>query len=150
MFGSSLDGADPAFDKIYDPLRPDQGGTAVTSEDLANGTIDELADGSTCPGSDRRSQIACGVYVMGNLVGGTLAHEIGHSLGLAYPYGDNFHDNGDRPNRLMDAGGDRPFLERAVLGGQGPGVFCDDEYSYLRMVLPSPDPATTFTRPGCD
>jgi hypothetical protein len=148
-FGDSLDGADPAFDAIYDPLREDQGGTAVTSEDLAGG-IPELTNGTSCPGTDRTSQIACGVYVMGNLVGGTLAHEIGHSLGLAYPYEDNFHDNGDQPDRLMDAGGDRPFLERAVIGGQGPGVFCDDEYTYLRKVLPSSDPANNITRPTCD
>ena len=149
-FGTSLDGADPAFDAIFDPLRDDQGGAAVTSADLADGAIPELADGAACPGTDRRSQIACAVYVMGNLVGGTLAHEVGHSLGLAYPYEDNFHDNGDAPNRLMDAGGDRPFLERAVLQGQGPGVFCDAEYTYLRMVLPSGAPPNTAARPGCD
>jgi hypothetical protein len=49
----------------------------------------------------------------------------------------------------MDAGGDRPFLERAVLQGQGPGVFCDDEYTYLRQILPSGDPPNTVQRPGC-
>ncbi len=80
-FGASLDGADPTFDRIFDPLRPDRGGDAVTSEDLTT-PIAELADGAACPGGDRRTQVACGVYVMGNLVGGTLAHEIGHSLGL--------------------------------------------------------------------
>jgi hypothetical protein len=50
----------------------------------------------------------------------------------------------------MDAGGDRPFLERAELQGQGPGVFCDDEYTYLRQILPSSDPAYMIDRPGCD
>jgi hypothetical protein len=62
---------------------------------------------------------------------------------------DGFHDAGDGENRLMDSGGDRPFLERAELGGQGPGVFCDDEYTYLRMILPSSDPPPSVTRPSC-
>ena len=86
---------------------------------------------------------------MGNLVGGTLSHEIGHSLGLANPYADGFHDAGDAPNRLMDAGGDRPFLERAELLGQGPGVFCDDEYAYLRQIMPSNSPPDNSPRPSC-
>jgi hypothetical protein len=50
----------------------------------------------------------------------------------------------------MDAGGDRPFLERAVLEGQGPGVFCTDEYTYLRQVLPSTDPSNDIARPSCN
>jgi hypothetical protein len=89
------------------------------------------------------------VFVIGNLIGGTLSHEIGHSLGLANPYADGFHDAGDEPNRLMDAGGDRPFLERAELQGKGPGVFCDDEYTYLRQILPSKDPSNDVERPTC-
>ena len=87
--------------------------------------------------------------MLGNLIGGTLSHEIGHSLGLANPYADGFHNAGDAPNRLMDAGGDRPFLERAELQGQGPGVFCDDEYAYLRMIMPSTEPPNAVQRPGC-
>lgn len=146
----TTEGADDAFDQVFDPFRDDQGGTPITSSDLAGG-IPVLAsgDGDQCPGTDRETQIACATFVMGNLIGGTLAHEIGHSLGLANPYADGFHDSGDQPNRLMDAGGDRSFLERAELGGQGPGVFCDDEYSYLRMILPSSDAPPNVTRPGC-
>jgi hypothetical protein len=49
----------------------------------------------------------------------------------------------------MDAGGDRPFNERAQLQGQGPGVFCDDEYTYLRQVLPSTSPSNDIMRPTC-
>ena len=144
----STEGADPMFDTLFDPFREDRGGTAITSADLAGG-VPVLTRGDECPAKDRAGQVACAIFVMGNLVGGTLSHEIGHSLGLANPYQDGFHDAGDQPNRLMDAGGDRPFLERAELGGQGPGVFCDDEYSYLRMILPSSDPASTVARPGC-
>jgi hypothetical protein len=135
------------FDQIFDPFRADQDGQPVTASDLSGDL--PPADGSSCPASDRKGQIACAIYVMGNLVGGTLAHEIGHSLGLANPYMEGFHNAGDAPNRLMDAGGDRPFLERAVLQGQGPGVFCDDEYAYLRQILPSSDAPNGVTRPGC-
>jgi hypothetical protein len=148
-FAQSVPGADDNFDKLFDPFRPDQGGAPITSSDLAGGDIQALGDGSSCPATDRKSRIECAIFVMGNLIGGTLAHEIGHSLGLANPYADGFHDAGDQPNRLMDAGGDRPFLERAVLQGQGPAVFCDDEYTYLRQVLPSTEPPNMVSRPGC-
>ena len=147
-FAKSVPGADFVFDQTFDPFRPDRGGDPVTSADLGGG-IPVLTDGSSCPGGDRQTKIACAIYVLGNLIGGTLSHEIGHSLGLANPFMEGFHNAGDAPNRLMDSGGDRPFLERAVLQGQGPGVFCDDEYAYLRMVLPSSEPANNVERPGC-
>jgi hypothetical protein len=147
-FAKAVPGADATFDKIFDPFRPDQDGTPVTSADLAGG-IQALTTGDSCPGSDRTSRIECAVFVLGNLVGGTLGHEIGHSLGLANPYQDGFHDAGDAPARLMDSGGDRPFMERAALEGVPPAVFCDDEYDYLRQILPSKDPADTVARPSC-
>jgi hypothetical protein len=84
------------------------------------------------------------------MIGTTMTHEVGHSLGLANPMeAMAFHDQGDQPNRLMDAGGARTFYERSELMGEGPAVFCDGEYDYLRDILPSEAPATTFTRPGC-
>jgi hypothetical protein len=140
-------GADPVFDKIFDPFRPDRG-DVITSDDLSD-TLEPVTDGTGCPSTDRHRQIECAIYVMGNLVGGTTSHELGHSLGLANPYAEGFHNAGDAPNRLMDAGGDRPFLERAELDGFGPGVFCDDEYNYLRMILPSSDPPSSVSRPSC-
>jgi hypothetical protein len=148
QFGQPSPGADETFDRIFDAFRADRGGSPITSADLT-AAIPELADGASCPAGDRQTQIACGVFVMGNLIGGTLSHEIGHSLGLANPYADGFHDSGDAPNRLMDAGGDRPFLERAELMGQGPGVFCDDEYAYLREIMPTNTPPDNTPRPGC-
>jgi hypothetical protein len=144
----AVPGADPMFDKIFDPFRPDQDGTPVTSADLAGG-VAALESGDSCPGTDRTSRVECAVFVLGNLVGGTLAHEIGHSLGLANPYQDGFHNAGDAPARLMDSGGDRPFMERAALMGVEPAVFCDDEYDYLRQILPSKEPADTVARPSC-
>jgi hypothetical protein len=143
-----LPGADPVFDKIFDAFRADRG-TIVTSSDLAGG-IQVLTSGGGCPaGDDRKAKLECAIFVLGNLIGGTLAHEIGHSLGLANPFAEGFHNAGDAPNRLMDAGGDRPFLERAELMGLGPGMFCDEEYIYLREHLPSSEPADTSERPTC-
>ncbi|MBL9016539.1 MAG: hypothetical protein JNL83_20290 [Myxococcales bacterium] len=141
-------GADPVFDKIFDAFRADQDGEPVTAADLA-GDLEALTIGSSCPASDRRAKIQCAIYVLGNLVGGTLSHEIGHSLGLANPFAEGFHNAGDAPDRLMDSGGDRPFLERAVLEGQGPAVFCDGEYDYLRMILPSREARYEIPRPSC-
>ena len=141
-------GADPVFDQIFDPFRADQDGEPVTAADLS-GDLQALTVGSGCPASDRRAKIQCAIYVLGNLVGGTLSHEIGHSLGLANPFAEGFHNAGDAPNRLMDSGGDRTFLERAVLEGQGPAVFCDDEYTYLRMILPSAEAPYDIPRPSC-
>jgi hypothetical protein len=107
-------------------------------------------DAADCPSGDRATRIACAVRTLGSLLGGTIAHEVGHSLGLANPYGDGYHDPGDAADRLMDAGGDRPFLERAELGGQGPGRFCDDEYQYLRTILPTSAAADPSPRPSCN
>lgn len=147
-FATSVPGADAKFDAIFDPFRPDVDGTQVTSADLSSG-VNVISDGGNCPATDRKSRIECAIYVLGNLIGGTLSHEIGHSLGLANPFMEGFHNLGDAPSRLMDAGGDRPFLERAELDGVDGGVFCDDEYAYLRQILPSSDPEPNIQRPTC-
>ncbi len=147
-FAKPVPGADELFDRIFDPFRADRDGEPIRAADLGGG-VAAVTDGAACPAQDRKGQIACAIYALGNLVGGTLAHEIGHSLGLSNPFAEGFHNPGDAPNRLMDAGGDRPFAERAELSGQGPGVFCDDEYAYLRMILPSSAPAPNVQRPGC-
>jgi hypothetical protein len=144
----SVTGADPVFDQIFDPFRPDRGGEPVASADL-RADLAPLSDGTGCPAHDRAQQIRCAIYVLGNLIGGTIAHEVGHSLGLANPYQDGFHDPGDAPDRLMDAGEARPFLERAMLLGQGPAVFCDDEYAYLQQILPPREPGPAIARPRC-
>jgi hypothetical protein len=147
-FATSVPAADPLFDKIFDPFRPDLGSKQVTSVDLADG-VPALTSSESCPASDRKGQLACAVYVLGNLIGGTLSHEIGHSLGLANPYMEGFHNAGDAPARIMDSGGDRPFLERSELENTPPGVFCDDEYAYLRAILPTEEPNPPVQRPGC-
>jgi hypothetical protein len=139
---------EPDFDAIFDPLRPDTGGQAATPGEVQLAPV--LTDGVACPASDRILQVACGIYALGNLIGTTMTHETGHSLGLANPYGDGFHDTGDLPNRLMEAGSDRPFDERAELNGMGPGEFCVDEFTYLQSILPTRQPDPAPSRPSCD
>ncbi len=143
--------ASTAFDQTFDPFRPDLSGNEVTATELAANPPAMLTDGTSCPArvTDRAGQIACATWVLANMIGSTMTHEVGHSLGLANPNGGDLHDVGNLPNRLMEQGGNRPFLERAELQGQGPGVFCADAYIYLRKILPSTEPATTFDRPMC-
>ena len=146
--GQRSEVANPLFDQIFDPVRPDRG-TPVSSKDLADGDIPVLTSAGGCPTKDRRLQVACAVWVLGSIVGTTTSHEVGHSLGLADPYGSRFHNLGDGPNRLMDQGSNRPFEERAELMGQGPGVFCTRAYDYLREILPTGMPPTSMQRPSC-
>jgi hypothetical protein len=142
------DTPDDLFDQIFDPFRPDTG-TPVSSQDFADGDIPTLTSASGCPTDDRRLGAACAVWVLGSNIGTSVSHEIGHSLGLADPYGTRFHNLGDAPDRLMDKGGSRTFAERAELMGEGPSAFCTDEYEYLRMILPTAEPPTTIERPSC-
>ena len=149
-FATKLEVADPLFDQIFDPFRPDRKGKPVLAEELAV-NVPVLQSGAGCPAAknDRKGRIACAIWVLGSLVGTTAAHEVGHSLGLADPEGEDFHNSGDEPNRLMDSGGARSLRERAELG-EGPGVFCDDEYKYLKQILPSPVPDPVGMRPTCN
>ena len=139
----------PLFDQIFDEFRPDRG-RPVNSADEVGGGIPVLTNGANCPTADRQLQAACAVWVLGSLIGTTASHELGHALGLADPTNlTRFHNLGDWERRLMDAGGVRPFEERAELMGQGPSVFCDTEYDYLRRILPTDEPPTDFERPFC-
>jgi hypothetical protein len=140
----------PTFDDLFDPFRPDRGTELSSAEALA---APELSSTEYCPAADRLDQAGCAIRVLGSLVGSTATHELGHSFGLAYPYGlpSDVHDHGDLPNRLMEDGQYRPFVERAELFGNGPAVFCDAEYSYLKQILPLDPPADPkVERPPCD
>lgn len=147
-YAESLSGADPAFDVIFDPFRPDRGGQRVAAADLSGG-VAMLANGDGCPAETRTERVACAVFVLGNLIGTTVSHEIGHSFGLANPYGEGFHYASDERNRIMDSGGARPFSERAELYGDGPARFCDEAYAYLRQLLPTSEPDDLTQRPTC-
>jgi hypothetical protein len=113
----------PLFDLIFDPVR---------SREVIAG---EYPSG---PDPARTAQIAEAIRVLGNIIGDTAAHELGHSLGLAHPYGppDLVHNEPPGPGCLMDAGAYRPFDERAELNGAPPGSWCGDEESYLHAILP--------------
>jgi len=141
-------GASELFDAIFDPVRPDKGQPATEAE--ARG-FERLNRGDNCPApsGDRSGQLRCAVFVLGNILGGTMAHEIAHSLGLADPEGSLFHNSADRPNHLMDPGNARPFEERANLMGQGPEIFCAENYTYLRKILPSPEDDPMRNRSPC-
>lgn len=137
---------DARFDLLFDPFRPDIDGRPVLAADLA-GDLPSV-DPADCPvAQDRPRQIACAIHALGTLVGSTISHELGHSLGLADPYGPSIHNEGDQDDRLMDA--DRPFEERAEIEGAGPSRFCADEYEYLRRILPSTEEYDLTPRAAC-
>ncbi len=139
-----------SFDQIFDTFRLDVGGTPLSSTDFGSGGVAVPTTAPTCPGADRMAQAACAIWVIGNMIGTTVSHEIGHSLGLANPNSPaSFHNGTDGPNRLMDSGSNRSFLERAQLQGQGPGRFCLEAYEYLREILPTSEPSDIDTRDNC-
>jgi len=138
--------ADAMFDDVFDAFRADTDGVAVVPAELDGlGT----PSGADCPASDRHGRVECAVWVLGSLIGTTVSHELGHSLGLANPGGGDVHILTDKPDRLMEAGGGRSFRERSELDGEGPGMFCDEEYSYLRGILARDEPDDNAPRPDC-
>lgn len=119
--GSSLLGTEQ-FDTVFAFCAPELGGNAVNDGEY--------------PGSARDTAIAKAILVLGNLIGNTMTHEIGHSLGMTAQGGaDTFHNLVDKPLALMDKGGDRPFSERAELNGEIPLFRCHNR-DYLESVLP--------------
>lgn len=116
--------ASSRFDDVFDPVSPALGGKAA-----------EL--GESDGGSARAQEIREAVRVFANLVGSTISHEVGHSLGLAAVDGQ-FHNIGDNPGWLMDSGSYRSFEERAELDGQGPSFFGPPSRAYLESILPLP------------
>jgi hypothetical protein len=116
--------ADPLFDEIFEPFMPSRGGREVQAGEYPNG-----------PRSDR---IALAIHALGSMIGETISHEWAHTLGLAYGWGppDVYHTTTPGPHQIMDAGAERPFQERAELNGQGPSTWTEEDYKYLREILP--------------
>jgi len=114
--------SDPLFDEIFGAFVPELGGTPATDDEVAG-------KGSRAAALDKA------VEVLGNLIGNTVSHEIGHSLGLANIEGE-YHNLGDNPGWIMDAGPARSFLERSGQGPLGPEVFSPDDRAYLETILP--------------
>ncbi|PIE19730.1 MAG: hypothetical protein CSA66_02130, partial [Proteobacteria bacterium] len=96
----------PRFDDVFASVAPALGGTPA-------------AEGEASEPGVRGGAVREAVRVFGNLVGSTISHEVGHSLGLSAVDGQ-FHNIGDNPGWLMDSGSNRPFEERAELDGAGP------------------------------
>lgn len=133
-FSPSLDpgspAIDPAFDTIFAPFMPELGGQPV--------------DAAEWPGGPRQAEINDAIAAMGSVIGNTITHEIGHSLGLTFyeedltSPGARFHNEGDTPGAIMDGGQDRPFDERAELEGAPAPFFTEANRDYLKVILPRP------------
>ncbi|RME19460.1 MAG: hypothetical protein D6806_18270, partial [Deltaproteobacteria bacterium] len=123
---NSMPIADPLFDEAFEQFMPERGGRPVEAGEL--------------PGGPRADAIRRAIHALGSMVGNTISHEWGHTLGLAYGWGpeDVFHNLEPGPNQIMDAGAYRPFAERAELNGQGPATWTRENLEYLRAILPRP------------
>lgn len=110
--------ADPIFDEIFDPV------------------INQPVDGDEYPGSPRDAQIERAIRTLGNLVGNTITHEIGHSLGLTRVPGCGQYHNPPGERQIMDCGADRPFAERAEVEPDSHGLWLDANRAYLERILP--------------
>jgi hypothetical protein len=93
------------------------------------------AERTEFPVGPRADVIALAVKTLGNIVGSTISHEVGHTLGMATLEG-YYHNPMPGPNQLMDSGEERPFEERAEFNGQGPAAFEPDHVEYLDRILP--------------
>lgn len=113
---------EPLFDEIFDPVR------------MRPATRAEI-DGAASP--SRTAEVRRAIEALAAIIGETTAHELGHSLGMAQPYGPPtvFHRDDDGDGCVMDRGSDRPLAERAAQPGAARSRFCDDELDYLRSIL---------------
>ncbi|MBO6938973.1 MAG: hypothetical protein JJ863_28655 [Deltaproteobacteria bacterium] len=114
---------DPLFDEIFDPVREEP---ATAAEVAGSGP--------------RAAVVARAVNALAAAIGETTAHELGHSFGLAAPFGAStvFHNAGDREGCLMDSGSARPFGERAAQSGFATSQICGESATYLDGILGEP------------
>jgi len=118
--------ASPRFDDVFGQVVPELGGSAARV-------------GESQVFDARGVAIVQAVRVLGNLIGSTITHEVAHSLGMTAIEG-RYHNEGDTPNWIMDAGQFRPFEERAEIDGFGPAVFEPFNREYLMSILPPDEP----------
>ncbi len=114
--------ASARFDDIFAPFMPDRGGQPVEAGEYPDGA--------------RGAEIELAIHALGSMIGNTISHEIGHTLGLASGPPDLFHNNPPAPNQIMDAGAERSFEERAEIDGQGPASWTAENRAYLLQHLP--------------
>jgi hypothetical protein len=122
MRPSSSPEPDPLFDELFDPVRLNP----ATFEEI-NGIGDSM----------RVAEVRRALNALASIIGETTAHELGHSFGMAQPYGSltAFHNDVDGDGCLMDRGGDRPLGERTEQPGYARTRFCYDEPAYLNEIL---------------
>ena len=113
---------DPLFDEVFDPVRS---APATRAEVRGEGEPARVA-------AVRRA-----IRALGAIIGETTAHELGHSLGMAQPYGppNVYHNDFDAEGCLMDTGRDRPLGERMDEPGFAPTQLCHDHPAYLDAIL---------------
>lgn len=118
-------GAPPSealFDAIFDPVRE----TPVSlAESRGEGT------------PERNEVTERALRAFSYMSAETVAHELGHALGLAQPFGapTDFHNARDEDGCLMDAARDRPLGERAGQPGFEATHFCEEAARYLDAIL---------------
>lgn len=110
--------ANPLFDEIFDPV------------------INQPVESGEYPGGARDLEIERAIRTLGNLVGNTITHEIGHSLGLTRLPGCGQYHNPPGDRQIMDCGADRPFEERAEIVEGEHAVWIDANRMYLEQILP--------------
>ncbi|UJR82212.1 Hypothetical protein I5071_42770 [Sandaracinus amylolyticus] len=113
---------EPLFDELFDAVRR---APATLAEVRGEGDATRVA------------AVQRALSALASIIGETTAHELGHSLGMAQPYGaaTAFHNETDGDGCLMDRGGDRPLGERARQSGFARSTFCGDELTYLDEIL---------------
>lgn len=128
--GSANDDVSESFDEIMAPFMTELGGSPVKATEWPDGP--------------RAEQIQRAIHMFSNVVGNTVAHEVGHSMGLSfYPSdrdkpGSVFHNTVPGDGFLMDSGSDRPFEERANIKGYPAAFFNERNLTYLKEILPLP------------
>lgn len=121
---SPLPIASSRFDDVFAAFVPEYGGQPADRSELAAGEA-------------RRAALLEAIRVLGALIGGTVAHEFGHSLGMAVVPGGGSHNTTDSDRELMDSGPYRSFEERAELGEYQarPAGFSTAHRMYLDQIL---------------
>jgi hypothetical protein len=110
------------FDDIFDPVR---------AQPATHTEIEGVGD------PERVREVRRAIEALSSIIGETTSHELGHSLGMAQPFGPatSFHRTEDGDGCLMDRGGERPLGERSQQPGFARTRFCDDEPAYLQEIL---------------
>lgn len=107
-------------------------------DDIFDSVLDDEVEAGEYPGGDRDEVIDLAIRTLGNLVGNTATHEIGHSLGLPRQPGCGQYHNAAGDRQIMDCGRDRPFEERAELVPGGHATWTPENRQYLEEILPLP------------